>query len=341
MNINFFILFFFILIINFFIFKYKIFLSSFLNIFDIPDQNRKIHKKPIPVIGGLIIFLNIFAILLIDFFFTQLFLNNIFSKFEFIFFLLIFLSFFLLGLYDDKKDISFIPKLIASFIFIFIFIHVNDGLVLENLKFNTLNLSVSLKAFAFALTLLSILLFQNAVNMFDGSNLQVTNFFILSIIFLYVKSNYNLFFLIILIPLFFYWYLNYKNYSFLGDGGTLSISFFLSILFIKFYKTNFIIFCDDVIVLMLLPGLDMLRLFVVRILNNKNPFLPDNNHIHHLLLSLIKNNIYVQSIITMLTLLTICIYFFFGNLFISIFVIILFYLLLYFFHKKKIKDYLD
>lgn len=335
MNINFFLLFFFILIINFFIFKYKIFLTSLLNVFDIPDQNRKIHKNAIPVIGGFIIFFNIFIILLIDFFFTQFFINNILSKFEFIFFLLIFLSFFLLGLYDDKKDISFITKFIASFVFIFIFIHANEGFVVENLKFNTLNLSVSLKALAFPLTLLSILLFQNAVNMFDGSNLQVTNFFILSILFLYIKSNYNLFFLIILVPLFFYWYLNYKNYSFLGDGGTLSISFFLSILFIKFYKTNFIIFCDDVIVLMLLPGLDMLRLFFIRILNNKNPFLPDNNHIHHLLLLLIKNNIYVQFIITMLILLTIGIYFFFSNLLISIFFVIFFYFLLFTFHKNK------
>lgn len=335
MNINFFLLFFFILIINLFIFKYKIFLTSLLNVFDIPDQNRKIHKRPIPLIGGLIIFLNIFIILLIDFFFTQLFINNILSKLEFIFFLLIFFSFFLLGLYDDKNNISFIPKLIASFIFISIFIYVNEEFVLENLKFNTLNLSVSLNVFAFPITLLSIVLFQNAVNMFDGSNLQVTNFFILSVFFLYIKSNFNLFFLIILVPLFFYWYLNYKNYSFLGDSGTLSISFFLSILFIKFYKTNFIVFCDDVIVLMLLPGLDMLRLFITRILNNKNPFLPDNNHIHHLLLLLIKNNNYVQFVIAMLTLLTISIYFIFGNLFISVFVVIFFYLLLFSFKKNK------
>ena len=86
---------------------------------------------------------------------------------------------------------------------------------------------------------------------------------------------------------------------------------------------------------MLLPGLDMLRLFVIRILNNKNPFLPDNNHIHHLLLSLIKNNNYVQFVIIMLTLFTISIYFIFSNLFISIFVIIFFYFLLFFFQKNK------
>ena len=35
---------------------------------------------------------------------------------------------------------------------------------------------------------------------------------------------------------------------------------------------------------MMLPGIDMLRLFIFRILDKKNPFLPDKNHIHHLLL---------------------------------------------------------
>jgi UDP-GlcNAc:undecaprenyl-phosphate GlcNAc-1-phosphate transferase len=34
---------------------------------------------------------------------------------------------------------------------------------------------------------------------------------------------------------------------------------------------------------MLIPGLDMLRLFIFRIIKGLNPFYPDRNHIHHLL----------------------------------------------------------
>ena len=33
----------------------------------------------------------------------------------------------------------------------------------------------------------------------------------------------------------------------------------------------------------MLPGIDMLRLFIERILKNKNPFYGDRNHLHHLL----------------------------------------------------------
>ena len=35
--------------------------------------------------------------------------------------------------------------------------------------------------------------------------------------------------------------------------------------------------------LLLLPGLDLLRLTFIRLLKNKNPFYGDRNHIHHLL----------------------------------------------------------
>ena len=36
---------------------------------------------------------------------------------------------------------------------------------------------------------------------------------------------------------------------------------------------------------MAIPGIDMLRLFFVRIINGKSPFSADNKHIHHLLLN--------------------------------------------------------
>ena len=35
---------------------------------------------------------------------------------------------------------------------------------------------------------------------------------------------------------------------------------------------------------MMLPGLDLIRVFFKRILNNKNPLRPDRAHIHHMLI---------------------------------------------------------
>ena len=39
---------------------------------------------------------------------------------------------------------------------------------------------------------------------------------------------------------------------------------------------------------MLLPVIDLLRLFIVRIWNEKSPFKPDKKHLHHILLKKFK-----------------------------------------------------
>jgi UDP-GlcNAc:undecaprenyl-phosphate GlcNAc-1-phosphate transferase len=48
---------------------------------------------------------------------------------------------------------------------------------------------------------------------------------------------------------------------------------------------------------MIIPGLDILRVFVFRILTNCNPFLPDRLHLHHLLEKKFNNNYTIQLII--------------------------------------------
>ena len=51
------------ILINF----YFIPIKNFLNIHDIPDYQRKIHHKKIPLIGGLIIFFFFYYLIFIDF----------------------------------------------------------------------------------------------------------------------------------------------------------------------------------------------------------------------------------------------------------------------------------
>jgi UDP-GlcNAc:undecaprenyl-phosphate GlcNAc-1-phosphate transferase len=125
----------------------------------------------------------------------------------------------------------------------------------------------------------------------------------------------------------------------MGDSGIYILSFFLSYLIIKNYNINVKINADLIFILMMLPGIDMLRLFIFRILNKKNPFSPDKNHIHHLLL---EKFTYWQSIIIinfaiiipiLLSLIN------FSNL-IIIFVFISIYLISIFILKNKFKKLL-
>ena len=61
----------FFVILNLILFyKYKL-LAKINNIYDIPDNIRKIHKLPIPLIGGLIIYINILLFLIINFFLNR------------------------------------------------------------------------------------------------------------------------------------------------------------------------------------------------------------------------------------------------------------------------------
>ena len=59
----------------------------------------------------------------------------------------------------------------------------------------------------------------------------------------------------------------------------------ISLFFIHFYNERSILYADTIFLMMMVPGIDMFRLFIVRILKKKNPFQADKNHIHHLLLN--------------------------------------------------------
>ena len=41
---------------------------------------------------------------------------------------------------------------------------------------------------------------------------------------------------------------------------------------------------ETIFILFMIPGLDMFRLFIERIYNKQNPFLPDDKHLHHYLI---------------------------------------------------------
>ena len=99
-------IFFLILNILFVLFIKK--LSIIINLYDEPDNERKLHHGKIPILGGIIFLANILALSIFyilnnQFYFFELpfnLINNFFSFFT-IFFLI-----FLIGFYDDKFNID-------------------------------------------------------------------------------------------------------------------------------------------------------------------------------------------------------------------------------------------
>lgn len=78
---------------------------------------------------------------------------------------------------------------------------------------------------------------------------------------------------------------------FMGDTGSLTIGLVLSLLAIELSRIpNGHVFAADVLVIafapLAIPCLDVIRVFVHRVIRGNSPFLPDRVHIHHKLLAL-------------------------------------------------------
>ena len=150
--------------------------------------------------------------------------------------------------------------------------------------------------FSYLFTIFCILILVNALNFYDGINGQSCVIFIICFIFMLIRSEMHYFYLIILIPVFFIFILNISNKVFLGDSGIYLLTLILSLCLIYEHNIqNNIIYSDEIFFLLLLPGIDLLRLTISRLSNFSNPFFGDRNHIHHLLIK--KNSILISNCI--------------------------------------------
>lgn len=323
------------IIINFPIIYFFNILEKNINLFDKPDKIRKFQKKPIALYGGLILIYNLLVFNILNFtvdlnLYSEIYFTNTREYFSFFFGLLLC---FIIGLLDDKFNISANTKLFSNSIVILIILIIDENLIIRELSFSFLDTSIELKNFSLFFTLLCILLFLNAINMFDGINLQCSIYcLVIFIILIYKNISHNLI-LVFIISLIFFIYLNSKNKTFLGDSGAQILGFVISYFFIKSYNLENAFKCDEIFIIMMLPGIDMFRLFLERLSKGFNPFRADNRHIHHLLINKIG---YLRTLISLQGIIISQIYFY--NLFNSLIIITFFitlYILFIFIVSKK------
>jgi len=120
--------------------------------------------------------------------------------------------------------------------------------------------------------------------MFDGMNGQSGFYTLIIFIFFILNNMYLNLSLVILICCVFFIFFNLKNKIFLGDNGSLLLSLLISLLIINTYNERNDFFCDEIFILMMIPGFDLIRLFFIRISKKKNPMSADKNHLHHILI---------------------------------------------------------
>ncbi len=278
----------FIFIFNFIIYlKFEIISSNFIFI-DKPDGKLKKHLKPASLIGGLIILINLY---LISFFLKLLDINNSIFDNNFIYVVILLSTlFYIIGLIDDLKNLKPNNKLFFLVISTIFVIFLFPEIKLEHIRISFLKHSYFFK-YSFIFLVLSFTLLANAMNMFDGINLQLILFTFLVFTVFIIKGFISIFFILFLICFIFLGILNFRNKVFLGDGGAYLISSIIGCTFIYQYKNydNFF-YGDEVFVILIIPAIDMLRLFITRLINKKHPFKGDLNHLHHIVFKFTKNN---------------------------------------------------
>ncbi len=107
--------------------------------------------------------------------------------------------------------------------------------------------------------------------MYDGINLQSGSYFFGIYFYIIYQLGVNNFFFMILIFLLIFCLLNVKGKIFFGNSGVYLISFITSYIMIKQYNNLELISIEEIFLIMCIPGYDMLRLFLSRILSNAKP----------------------------------------------------------------------
>lgn len=315
---------------------YKI-ISKKLKIIDEPGI-KKIHKKPTPLIGGVIIF-----VLLIELFIYQY--SNYLKILDIKILIIISLICFFIGLLDDRINMkSYLKFFIISFA-IFFLLNFSETLILKKLYFKSFESILDLNKSAIYMTILCVLLLVNAYNLSDGINslaIIIAIHWVIAIFYFIfgIKINYII---VPLLTLFILGVFIYRGKFFLGDSGSLLISSLVGLLTIYFYNlsiknNNTIIPAENFFLVFIIPGLDMFRLFIERIFNKKDPFSGDKKHLHHLLIRKYKLRITLLIYILILCLPFYLDYFLNNKTLYIILLVTLAYFYLIFFLKKNHKS---
>tara|TARA_B100001059_G_C17814461_1_gene574268 strand:- start:523 stop:1533 length:1011 start_codon:yes stop_codon:yes gene_type:complete len=303
--------------------------ANFLKILDDPSKLNKIHKIPIPKLGGVLIFTFFTLSYLINYYLNP---DLDFILFKFNVFIFIFF-YFLIGYFDDLYDLSALFRVIFFLTITTFYLILDEETVLTKIYFEYFDTAINFGSLGFIFTLFCFIFLQNSLNMIDGINgllliISISIFTIITII------NFKIFFIFFILYLLILIIYNLKNYLFLGNNGSSILSAIIGFTLIKTHIIFPIEFsAEKIFLLMLLPSIEVLRLFFLRIKNSKSPFAGDLNHFHHVVLLKIDSFYWLISIFLINNIN------YFLSFYINTYIIIFINIAIYLYLLKKMKNY--
>jgi len=252
---------------------------------DDPKDDRRVHKTPIPRLGGLAIFIGFLLSVLLFAEITRQIMGILTGAVIIV----------IIGVLDDIKPlralIKFIVQIVAALVAVYF------GVIIDTFS-NPLVFSASqyvhLRSLSIPITVVWIVAITNSVNLIDGlDGLAAGVSIISSVVMLIISLMVSDITVAIIMAALAGACLGFLPYNFnpakifMGDTGALLLGYILATMSIlglfKFYAV--VSFAAPFLVLAL-PLVDTSFAFLRRLLKGQNPMAPDRGHFHHRLLDM-------------------------------------------------------
>ena len=267
---------------------------------DVPKDNRRMHKKPIPRLGGLAIFLG--------FIFSVLIFADINRQIQGI--LLGAVMIVILGVLDDIMTLRALPKFLIQIAAAGVAVyHGNVIQYISNPVLTSASPYLNLGSWAIPITIIWIVAITNAVNFIDGLDglavgvSAISSGTLLVIAMLVSEGNVAIIMAALLggclgfIP----YNLNPAK-IFMGDTGSTFLGYILATLSIQgLFKLYAIISFAVPFLILSLPIFDICFAIFRRLAKGQNPMQADRGHVHHRLIDMGFNQKQAVAIIYMIT----------------------------------------
>jgi UDP-GlcNAc:undecaprenyl-phosphate/decaprenyl-phosphate GlcNAc-1-phosphate transferase len=258
----------------------------------VPDQ-RRIHKRVTPSLGGVAIFLG--------FTLGTLCWSEQAQWPHTLFLLPILIIPFILGLLDDLIHLTPVAKLIGQFITSSLIFFILD--IRLNSFYGLAGDFQIPYVVSYGITLLTVVVITNSLNLIDGiDGLAATFSFIAALFFgswffFTGVSEYAIVCFALCGGIVAFLFQNWEpSKIFMGDTGSMVIGTSLSIIMIHFINHNYGLEEDHplkfrgsiatALSVMIIPIMDTTRIIIIRLYKNISPFHADKRHIHHALVRL-------------------------------------------------------
>ena len=276
-------------------------------LFDVPDE-RKVHKRPIPRLGGVTFFPVILFSLCV---FTAVRLmtghgpaetSTTDLVCEFLFLTGGLTLLYIVGIADDLIGVRYRKKFLVQIISAAMF--PLSGLYINNF-YGLFGIYLIPAEVGIPLTMLLVVFITNAINLIDGidglaSGLSMVALLVFGVLFVHFRMwSYAMLAFVtvgVIIPFFSYNVFGSADLGrkiFMGDTGSLTLGYILSFFVIKYcmYEPDMLLTMKTSPVLvsfsvLMVPCLDVIRVVLRRARNKRPLFMPDKTHIHHKFLAM-------------------------------------------------------